>query len=70
MTPETSKMDDLDEPDALRYACETRAILEKAGRRDLADNAWDKLCPSGVPLRVRYSALVMAGYPFPPRSAT
>jgi hypothetical protein len=54
-------MDDLD---ALRYAAETRAILANAGRTDLAGRAWNLLCPQGVPLQVRYDALVQAGYPF------
>ncbi len=52
----------MDELDALTRVCEMRAILAKAGRWDLADLAWNELCPTGVPIRVRHAALVQAGY--------
>ena len=54
----------MDELDALRIASESRAILAKAGRDDLADAAWNAMCPHGVPIQARCDALVMAGYPF------
>lgn len=52
----------MDELDALTRVAEIRAILANAGRWDLADLAWNEMCPSGVPLTVRRDALRMAGY--------
>lgn len=54
----------MDELDALRIASEARAILARAGRDDLADAAWNAMCPHGVLIQVRCDALVLAGYPF------